>query len=328
MIPVTIQISMNHYDITAMGELIIDFTKLPDSPSGNMIFEGYAGGGAANALASATAMGCSAAFVGGTGNDLFGMFLIKTLKKLGIETKGVYLFDEKPTGIGFVSLDDAGERSFLFYRDPSIKISLINENAWEILSSTSLLHLTSVSMTNETTRKACLCAMNQVKKSGGRISYDINYRKALWKSEVKAHSTIREALRLSDIIKLSETEAETFFPGMNHDTLFDSLHGLGASMVFLTLGAKGCRFSFSGGRGFREPIPVKAVDTTGSGDAFYGTVLALLVQAGRIEDLTVDQVFHIVDAGNTAGALCAQQYGSLTVMPSRNEVEQALRKRT
>jgi len=66
-------------DVTALGELLIDFTPAGLSNQGNPIFEQNPGGAPANVLAALSKLGCQTAFIGKVGTDQFGQFLKKHL---------------------------------------------------------------------------------------------------------------------------------------------------------------------------------------------------------------------------------------------------------
>ena len=63
------------YEITALGESLIDFTPSGTSEAGMRIFEQNPGGAPANALAVFAKFGEKVAFIGKVGNDMHGLFL-------------------------------------------------------------------------------------------------------------------------------------------------------------------------------------------------------------------------------------------------------------
>ena len=72
------------YDITALGEILIDFTPSGKDPAGDLIFARKAGGAPVNLLATVSKFGGKTAFIGKVGNDMFGSFLRETLKNAGV----------------------------------------------------------------------------------------------------------------------------------------------------------------------------------------------------------------------------------------------------
>ena len=63
---------MKTYDVTALGELLIDFTENGVSGQGNPLFEANPGGAPCNVLAMLAKLGHSTAFIGKVGRDFFG----------------------------------------------------------------------------------------------------------------------------------------------------------------------------------------------------------------------------------------------------------------
>ena len=62
-----------------------------------------------------------------------------------------------------------------------------------------------------------------------------------------------------------------------------------------------------------SPYKVKAVDTTGAGDAFNGALLAALTEG--------KDIFEAVKFANAGAALSVQKYGTTPSMPDRREIE-------
>ncbi len=63
------------FDVTALGELLIDFTPGGASGQGNPLFEANPGGAPCNVLAMLARLGRRTTFVGKVGDDLFGRML-------------------------------------------------------------------------------------------------------------------------------------------------------------------------------------------------------------------------------------------------------------
>ena len=75
------------YDVTALGELLIDFTENGDSSQGNPTFEANPGGAPCNVLAMLNRLGKKTAFIGKVGNDMFGKQLKAAVEECGIVVK-------------------------------------------------------------------------------------------------------------------------------------------------------------------------------------------------------------------------------------------------
>ena len=82
------------YDVATLGELLIDFTTQASDPDGYPTMAAHPGGAPANFLAAIAKFGGKAALLGKVGTDTFGKLLTDTLRKVGIETKGLVASDE------------------------------------------------------------------------------------------------------------------------------------------------------------------------------------------------------------------------------------------
>ena len=76
------------WDVTALGELLVDFTPL-ESRGPNPAFEANPGGAPCNVLAMLSALGRKTAFIGKVGADYFGGMLHSALEELGISAEGL-----------------------------------------------------------------------------------------------------------------------------------------------------------------------------------------------------------------------------------------------
>ena len=168
-------------DITALGELLIDFTPAGVSQQGMRLFEQNPGGAPANMLAASAKFGLKTVFIGKVGRDIHGDFLRETLVKAGINTENLIQDDRYFTTLAFVSLKENGEREFSFSRKPGADTQLcMKEVDKSILENTRVFHVGSLSLTDDPSRTATYEALNLAKSSGALISYDPNYRAALW----------------------------------------------------------------------------------------------------------------------------------------------------
>ena len=80
---------MKKYDVTALGELLIDFTENGVSGQGNPLFEANPGGAPCNVLAMLTKLGHKTAFIGKVGDDFFGKQLKEAIEEVGIDSTGL-----------------------------------------------------------------------------------------------------------------------------------------------------------------------------------------------------------------------------------------------
>lgn len=311
------------FDITALGELLIDFTPFAALDGTKGVFERNPGGAPANVLVASKRLGCSAAFIGMVGNDQFGMFLKDILDKCGVCTRGLRLTDKAKTTLAFVHLNEAGDRSFSFYRDSGADIMLTAQDVdYELIGNSRIFHFGSLSMTDEPCRSATLSALKYAKKKHIIISYDPNLRPSLWRSLEEAKSAIMEGLGYADILKVSEEELEFISGTADLEKGTELLYRAGVGAVFVTMGEKGCFYRYKGGFGAVDGFKVNTVDTTGAGDAFLGAVLYKILKLGwkNINRIDAAGFEAILRFANAAGALTTTKKGAIPAMPDINEV--------
>ena len=108
---------MSKYDVTALGELLIDFTESGTSQQGNPLLEVNPGGAPCNVLSMLTRLGHTTNFIGKIGRDMFGDLLQDALKEVGIGVDGLMIDTEVNTTLAFVHTAPDGDRDFSFYRN-------------------------------------------------------------------------------------------------------------------------------------------------------------------------------------------------------------------
>lgn len=312
------------FDVTALGELLIDFTPVGHSGQGNPIFEQNPGGAPANVLAALSKLGCQTAFIGKVGTDQFGQFLKKTLDDVGVSTHGLVMTDTCNTTLAFVHLSSTGDRSFSFYRDPGADLLLEPaELSYQLIEDCSIFHFGSVSMTAEPSRSATLAAVKHAKEQHKLVSYDPNLRLRLWKSPEAAKAGILSAMPLADLVKISEEEL-VFLTDENDlekgaQLLIDQY---GLKLVLITLGPGGAYAHNRIGSGRRPTYQVKVVDTTGAGDAFTGGFLYKLLKSGKApDDLTPGELDEFLDFANAVGSIATTKKGAIPALPDLPAIE-------
>ena len=165
------------YDVTAMGEMLIDFTLNGQSDQGNNLFEACPGGAPCNVLAMLNKLGRKTAFIGKVGEDQFGRLLRDTIDELGIETKGLLLDQEIHTTLAFVHTFPDGDREFSFYRKPGADMMLSeSEVDYDLIRQSRVFHFGTLSMTDEPVRSATKKALEAAKEAGCLITFDPNLR--------------------------------------------------------------------------------------------------------------------------------------------------------
>lgn len=312
-------------DITAIGEILIDLTQTGVSETGVPLFAANPGGAPANVAVSASRLGASTAFIGKTGDDGFGAYLRSVLEKDHVDCSGLRT-GEQATTMAIVSVDSTGERSFRFVRgaDCQLPPQEVDES---VIRDSKFLHFGSVSLSGGAARNGTIFAARSARQAGILVSYDPNYRPALWRDESEAIEWMRIPLPLVDIIKLSEEELPLLTGSDSLEEGSRLLTEQGISLVFVTLGGAGsfCRWQ---NECFTVPgVSVKVADTNGAGDTFLGAVLSRLCLRGEkpLEGLTRAELENILTFANRAASLTCSRSGAIPAMPTLAELKGCLK---
>ncbi len=313
----------NMTDITAIGEILIDLTQTGVNEAGVPLFAANPGGAPANVAVAASRLGAKAAFIGKVGRDGFGRYLRQVLERNGVDSSGLCVGSQATT-MAIVSVDGSGERSFRFVRGADCELRP-EEVDGSLVRGSKILHFGSVSLTRDTARSATILAARTAREAGRLVSYDPNYRSALWPDAAEAVKWMTLPLPLVDVMKLSEEELPLLSGTSEPEEGSRRLSEKGISLVMVTLGEAGafCRWQ---GEGFLVPgAPVQAVDTNGAGDAFLGAVLSRLCkrEEGPLNGLARRELEEIVAYANRAAAQTCSRSGAIPAMPTLAELEEA-----
>ena len=312
-------------DILSMGELLIDFTPVGQTEDGRLLFARNPGGAPANVAVQAKRAGVSAGFLGRVGKDMFGDFLVSTLKDCGVETQGLSQDPDYATTLAFVQLNDQGDRDFSFYRNPGADTRLSFEGTdLSLLDNCKLLCFGSLLMTAEPSRSAVEQLVDYARKQGKITAYDPNWRPPLWKGrEEEGIARMKSLIPKADIMKVSDEELALL---TGKDSVEEGAWALleqGVSLVVVTMGPKGCRAYTPGNTLEKNTYDTHVKDTTGSGDSFFGALLAKIVLSGkRPAQLSQEELADFVDFANAAGAVCATKTGAIPALPETEAIEE------
>ena len=313
-------------DIISLGEVLIDLTQTGTDEGGISQFAAYPGGAPANVAVAAARLGANTGFIGKVGRDSFGLELRKTLEREGVDTSGLFETDESPTTLAIVHVDESGERSFAFYRQPGADTCLTAEEAAGRIEAAAdfgadpdgsgadpgadgkaplkILHFGSLSLTDEPSRTAALAAVAR--------------------SEEKAVLRMKEPLEQVDIIKVSDEEMVMLTGTEDLEEGTRSLAAPGITLVMVTLGSEGVFYRYKDHCGKIPGVHVKVADTNGAGDTFLGAMLMQIVR--RIQepadfmDLSEEELIGFLSFANRAAAKTCSRSGAIPAMPTIEEL--------
>lgn len=310
------------YDVTTLGEVLIDFTPSGKSADNRRLFEQNPGGAPANVLAALNKFGMKTAFIGKVGDDMHGQFLKETMEQAGISTKGLLIDPNYFTTLAFVALNEQGERSFSFARKPGADTMITKEEVdTQIIRDSRIFHIGSLSLTDEPARGATLFALQEAKAAGCILSYDPNYRAPLWSGREAAIEGMKSVLSYIDVMKMSDEETLLLTGEANPQKAAALLVDAGIPLVAVTLGSQGAYVCTKEGGAVVPGFSAFVVDTTGAGDSFWGGFLYRLAESGKKPaEITLSQAKDFARFANAVASLCVEKRGGIPAMPSLEEV--------
>jgi len=262
------------------------------------------GGKGANQAVAAARLNADIGLIACVGDDAFGINIRESFKFDGINTGGVKIQPNCPTGIAMIHVSESGENSICISAEANAKLSAdaIEPDLEHIRQAKYLLMQLETPL--DGIEKAAMVAKDS------RTSVILN--------PAPARDLPDSLLQCVDVITPNETEAEvlTGITVTDNDTAqqaADVLHTKGIEIVMITLGVKGVWLS-NNGRG--ELIPgfkVDAIDTTAAGDTFNGALIT-----GLLEDMQLESAIKFAHA---AAAISVTRFGAQTSIPTREEVD-------
>ena len=310
------------FDVTTLGELLIDFTENGSSSQGNPLLEANPGGAVCNVLAMLEKLGKKTAYIGKVGQDMFGTQLKEAVEEVGIDTRNLIMDPVYHTTLAFVHTYPDGDRDFSFYRDPGADMMLTKEEvSEELIRDSRIFHFGTLSSTHPGVREATRYAIDVAKDAGCIITFDPNLRPPLWKSLEDAKVEIEYGMSKCDVLKISDNEVEFMCGTDDYDkgaAMIQEKYNI--PLVLVTMGKAGSRAYYK--EMIVEAAPFlqeNTIETTGAGDTFCASTLNYILEHG-LDNLTEENLKELLTFANAAASLITTRKGALRVMPSKQEV--------
>jgi 2-dehydro-3-deoxygluconokinase len=262
-------------------------------------------------IIAAARSGARTAYVTRVGDDEFGRMFLELWKREGVDTSGVIVDREAPTGAYFVTHGPKGH-AFSYLRAHSAASRLRPADLPD-LSHATFVHASGITLA--ISASACATVLDAFSKTKAKIAFDSNLRLRLWPLE-RAREAIGRAAAMADYFFPSLEDARELSGKPDPEANLEWAHSLGAKTVFLKLGAEGVLVSDGERREKINALPVKTVDATGAGDCFCGAALARLA-AG-------DSIWEAARYANAAAALATTGFGAVDPLPRPDKVKELL----
>ena len=295
-------------EITILGIFVADISfsgdKIPTSGE-TILGDSYnigPGGKGCNQAIAISRLGRKVNFISKLGDDEYGKLAINKLQKDNIDTSNIIISKKHRTGVAGIHVDkNTGKNAITVVRGAPSSMTIDEINV-DIIKK-SKIFLTQLEVPLDVT----LYCLKTAKKNG--LINILN--------PAPACKLNNQFFELIDYFTPNETEAE-FYSGVKINNENDAkksakkLIKLGIKNVIITLGEKGLFYSNGKKEIYIKASKVKAIDTTGAGDAFNGGFSVALLEGKEINECLY--------LANRIAGLSTTRLGAGDSMPTLNEL--------
>ena len=255
------------------------------------------GGKCANQAAAAALLGADVALIGAVGADSHGDLLLAAAADRGVDVSGVRRA-LVPTGTAVITVDDQGENTIIV--SPGANGSLAPDDVPDAAIAAARVVVLALEVP--------MATVTEVARRAAEAGATVVLNPSPW-APIPA-----ELLTAVDVLVLNEHELAALLPGIEPGRWPEAraaLTAAGVGACVVTLGAAGAMV-LAGEPVVVPPVPVRAIDTTGCGDAFTGALAGALARGEPLE--------AAARAGARAGAFAATRVGAQTSYPTAEEL--------
>jgi ribokinase len=307
------ELLMNEPRICVVGSSNMDLIcKIPRLPKMGETLVGHyfhmgCGGKGANQAVMAAKLGANVTMVTKLGRDALGEITFKNYEDMGINTRYIFFERERFSGVAPILVDDSGKNLIVIVPGANDYLSPDDARRAKGAIQESDILVCQLEVPMETTIEAF------------HIAKQSNVLTIL--NPAPGQPLPIELISLSDIVAPNETETE-IITGMAVETLDDAetaakkLQDMGAQVAIITLGERGAMLVDDEGVSHIPGVETEAVDSTGAGDAFIGSLSYFLAKDKAIRDS--------IRCANAIAAISVTKVGTQVSFPAAKEVEELL----
>lgn len=256
------------------------------------------------------------AYVTVVGNDALSSRLIRLLEAESINTASISRSEERLIGLYAITTDNAGERTFSYWRGQSAARTLFQQGSeldFSVVSDADVVYLSAISLAilPSAVRTALLQELDRLRREKNiTVAFDSNYRPVLWESKEQAQKFVAAAWKITDIAMPSIDDEQMLFDDIDEAAVLARLASYGISRGALKRGEKGpLSLNPQTPQALREiesldNSGVQVVDTTAAGDSFNaGYLSALLSGADEQAALQIGHACSVRVIGHTGAII-------------------------
>lgn len=264
--------------VVCFGECMIELRRA--ARGADTWAQGFAGD-CYNVAAYLQRLGVSTAFMTALGHDEFSKAMLAEWEAEGIATALVLRHPDRIPGLYAIRLDDAGERSFVYWRGQSAARAFFEcqgaDQACAAAATARLLYVSGITLSlfDDAGRAKIMALAAAVRANGGMVAFDTNYRAKGWLDADDARAAFTAIGHYADIVLPTLEDEQALFGDVDAAACAQRWYGLGVREVVVKQGPHGALVSLGGEQAHVPAAPAAHVtDTTGAGDAFNAAYLA------------------------------------------------------
>jgi ribokinase len=272
----------------------------------------HCGGVGANCALALRRWGVSVQLIGCVGEDDLGGFLLKTLAADGVNMRCVRRTGKAMTGMLYINVTPDGQRTFFGSRGANQLVGRLRQSESSLLERVRAASLMGYSFLDKGGEAAAQQVIAAVRRKSGWVSLD-----AGMEPSKKIPEKILRVAKTVDLLFVGNEEATTLTGYCEPEKAFNSLLNLAIPEVVMKLGKRGCLIVDDGTVRQVPSFAVRAVDSTGAGDAFTAAFLHGHLRGWHIAEAAL--------AANAAGAAAAGVIGAGERLPTLQRIVRVLR---
>jgi 5-dehydro-2-deoxygluconokinase len=306
----------NRVDVLTIGRIGVDLYPLQDGVGLEDVetFGKYLGGSATNVAVAAARHGLNSAVITAVGDDPFGRFARRELRRLGVDDRFVGVADRLPTPVTFCEIFPPDHFPLYFYRDPiAPDLTLAAEDLdTGAIARARIYWATVTGLSQDPSRSAHHVAWDARGRAPLTV-LDLDYRPMFWPSGEEASAEVGRALEKVTVAVGNREECHVAVGETNPQRAADALLERGVELAVVKQGPRGVLGKTRSESVEVAPHPVTVVNGLGAGDGFGGALCYGLLQGWPLA--------RTLQFANIAGAIVSSRRECSTAMPTTAEIE-------